>query len=621
MSKTKKKTSDFNYMILPLMAYSLIPIIIRVYIIKDRLIQFQWYGTEGHNLDEYFWGKCIAMYIIAGIMALMMLFAGMNDLLDFSKFEFPKEKKKLFTRWYILLVISFILSFASSLFSKYISFSFGYGTMDNRQNIWTLLCYAFVPLYAFLVISKEKDLKLLQWPLFIMEVIVIAVGYAQTKGVNIEALPYITNFIFPAKLNGAVLPSAVASTTCSATFGNPNYVGVFAALCIPISVSLIFANRNIFAKLLWLLDSLGLIYLDYLAHNKTSVFALAITFAFCVFVLLKKNIKLSAIKTVLIVLTTALIIIGIAFVFKDKLINIARSLTSEGSQKTLVADDLSFEKDGVHITYEGTEAIIGYDVVDGDLKPWIKDGNGNYIETYKDDNGYTRTDVEGYQIYSLHFYVFNEEAYEDSDVPYAAALLVNIPRQGGEILFVYHSIDQTYYYVTPSLKLATDNKPVPTWIFANNLNFASGRGLVWGKTLPILPRYLILGAGADCFAMGYPNNDYAYRWRLGAGEVNYVETKAHSLYFQAWVEQGGLSLFCWLAVFVIYIIDGMRIYSKPTKNKFLYYFGFGLLLGTVSYLVMGITNDSKVGPATLFWLLLGIGFAVNRLVKLEQESN
>ena len=37
------------------------------------------------------------------------------------------------------------------------------------------------------------------------------------------------------------------------------------------------------------------------------------------------------------------------------------------------------------------------------------------------------------------------------------------------------------------------------------------------------------------------------------------------------------------------------------------------MLGVIGYLIAGISNDSCVTIAPIFWVLLGIGFAVNRI--------
>ena len=37
------------------------------------------------------------------------------------------------------------------------------------------------------------------------------------------------------------------------------------------------------------------------------------------------------------------------------------------------------------------------------------------------------------------------------------------------------------------------------------------------------------------------------------------------------------------------------------------------MLGIIGYLISGISNDSTITVAPLFWALLGIGFAVNRM--------
>lgn len=79
------------------------------------------------------------------------------------------------------------------------------------------------------------------------------------------------------------------------------------------------------------------------------------------------------------------------------------------------------------------------------------------------------------------------------------------------------------------------------------------RGYIWSRTIPILPDYLVLGAGPDCFLYEFPQDDilgklYAY----GTGSI--VVDKPHNLYLQIFVNEGGIALLAFLAV--AYLIYG-----------------------------------------------------------------
>ena len=48
--------------------------------------------------------------------------------------------------------------------------------------------------------------------------------------------------------------------------------------------------------------------------------------------------------------------------------------------------------------------------------------------------------------------------------------------------------------------------------------------------------------------------------------------------------------------------------------------GAAIMISVFGYVVTGIANDSTVAVAPVFWGLLGVGLAVNRMVSKENES-
>ena len=117
--------------------------------------------------------------------------------------------------------------------------------------------------------------------------------------------------------------------------------------------------------------------------------------------------------------------------------------------------------------------------------------------------------------------------------------------------------------------------------------------------------------------MVYPNNDYLGEHNNGIR--NQYTTRAHNWYLQIGVQTGVISLLCILAAFIIYLIHGVPICVKNAANKekskeFAYVEAF--FLGSVTFMLMGMINDSSVGVTPLFWCMFGMALAwVKKLPK------
>ena len=77
------------------------------------------------------------------------------------------------------------------------------------------------------------------------------------------------------------------------------------------------------------------------------------------------------------------------------------------------------------------------------------------------------------------------------------------------------------------------------------------------------------------------------------------------------------------------MIYSIRIYRRVDLHNRLSWVGFGLFAAVFTYLLTAIANDSNVCTAPVFWGMLGLGLAVNRMlvekeklfVKTENEEN
>ena len=175
--------------------------------------------------------------------------------------------------------------------------------------------------------------------------------------------------------------------------------------------------------------------------------------------------------------------------------------------------------------------------------------------------------------------------------------------------------DGTYYFLDWANKFVKLEK-ADSAVFTNCPSLFSGRGYIWAKTIPLLKKYIFLGAGPDSFQMVFPQYDYvdlAYDFA-----PNMLITRAHNMFLQMAVQTGVLSLICFLVFYGMYFVKSVKLYIKRKEllddDPYLFHIGAGLFVANFGYMLSGIVNDSLPVTAPLFWAIIGIGIAVNSLI-------
>ena len=185
---------------------------------------------------------------------------------------------------------------------------------------------------------------------------------------------------------------------------------------------------------------------------------------------------------------------------------------------------------------------------------------------------------------------------------------------------MYITEDQNIKVISYNNKL-TEPIEAPRFTFLDGKEtFASNRGYIWSRTIPILKDTFFVGYGPDNFIMVFPHEDYVGRFNVGSSGMNIIVDKPHNLYLQTAVNTGVLSLISLLFFWGIYLVNSMKIYLKGNLNSYTEYMGAAIFLSITAYLVAGMFNDSIVAVAPLFWILLGMGIGINRMVKDKGHS-
>lgn len=186
---------------------------------------------------------------------------------------------------------------------------------------------------------------------------------------------------------------------------------------------------------------------------------------------------------------------------------------------------------------------------------------------------------------------------------------MNISIEGHEWNFAKNT-DQTYYYVNAAGKAVKFPTIKQTEIF--NEDAMSNRGHIWNKTIPLLAKHIFIGSGANTYLFEVPQEDYLYKNYSNMN--NMFDVKPHCWYLQIWVENGLIALLLLLTFYICYFISSVKLYRKVNFTENVHKIGFAIFVGLLIYMIAALVNDSTVNVAPVYWVSLGLGFAVNRII-------
>jgi hypothetical protein len=592
-SKKNINTNVYNgktnyYITLLLVVICLIPMLVRMIIYKPHMSQFIWFSNAEKTYDMFLFYKQWTFIIVAGIMASIIIYKAV------------KEKKSIsFPKIFIPLACYAGLSFLSAALSKYSYFSFS-GSFEQFESVFALLGYCIVAYYAFLFVSSEHDLTVIIKFMIAAAIIMSVIGILQFTGNDFFSTKAGYNLIIPSQYrNGNSLTFNFGENRVYLTLYNPNYVGVYASLFIPLILSMIFFQKNSKLIIYSVIAVLGLIICVFGAQSLAGVIGLGVALISITIFMWRNLVKRLYITISIIIL----LIIG-AFLLNnvtDGLFINKMSYTVKNSKTTLNISDMDTEDDRVSFVYKGNTMNVQY----------IDNGDKTVSFVAFDENNY---EIPGYYDNSSNYYIINDEKFPGVAIGIDKELegVFFIQIDGINYRFTNQAGDGTYYYVNAVNKLLK-LKTAESAVFTGYEHFASNRGYIWSRTIPVLKNYFFLGSGPDTFAMAFPQMDYVNLLQMGFGTS--ILTKPHSLYLQIAVQTGILSLIAFLIFYGMYFVSSIRLYIRGRFSSYYAKVGVAIFISTISYMTTGLVNDSSITTAPIFWSLIGIGIAVNNKVK------
>ena len=597
-----KKVHRNNILLFPLaFVIIIIPLLIYEYAFTPTIADEPWFPNASLASDYFLFYKSIFLTIIGFILIAILLY----------RIFATKQKifKSTFQLWNIPLFLYVTFIIISTLASSYNDVSLN-GTYEQFETVLVLLTYCLLLYYSYYVVRTEQDVQAISRYLFIGIGIMTVIGLLQLLGLDPIASSWGKYLISADKSKEAIdaMTFNFEKNRVYMTLLNPNYVGVYASLLFPITMGLFILLKDKKKKIISCILSFLLVISVFGSQSKTGLIILVGT-SLLILIILRK--RLFSSQKITSILGISVVLIVVAFLGVDAMQNNAytNSLKNAFMQKeqNYVLEEIETKNDYILIKYNGKTVHLRCELdSEGKVEFSAVNENGdNYKVNYDDATmTFTLADEEFNSLSISPIFlsqdgIFGCEVVIDNTSWYFKS---RTDTEGYSYMNKYGRFDQI--------------KTANSMLFENHGLLFTGRGYLWSRTLPLLKDYILVGSGPSTFVYAFPQNDYVGKFNNNFDSQ--VVTKPHNLYLQIAVETGLVSCIAFISLCVMYIAQTIKTYRKSSLESIVEQMGVLICIGIVGYLVSGLINDSNIGVAPIFWILLGVGFACNRIIRTEQ---
>lgn len=513
-----------------------------------------------------------------------------------------KLTKRLETKRSFIYIPTFIYAgfiVLSSLLSKNTDVAIN-GYFNRSEGMISLLCYLVLFLVTFNAIGDESQFRFLAGCLLLSATIIGLIGIFQLFGFDFFRSELGRRLILPEAFHKIAheLVFRFDEKFVNTTFSNSNYVGSYTVLLIPIALASIVGFKNIYLKFGSVGLSLLLIVVLFGSRSRAGQVALGVAMVLAI-ILFRKILFKRRIIAILSVACIILAFVGVNYVLGGKLVS---RILAEFTEKTEFYDLRDITLDGESVYIRGASETLQIKEMDSRL--YFYDTEGKKLSSTFEQTG-EKTLIR-----------FSDEAYKDFSLELQMDVLSVYQK---EMKFQLRIKEDGIKFIGLNGQEIDRLEQPEAWGFAGNERFGSARGYIWSRTLPLLRSKLLIGSGPDTFAIEFPQDDYIGKIRA-YGVPQMLVDKPHNLYLQIAVNTGVVSLIAFLVLIGYYLVQSLKLYLKNTPTSFTSLSGACILLSITGYLVAGLFNDSVVGIAPIFWVLLGLGFACNWAYDTEQRK-
>lgn len=593
--KTTKKAKGIGYYIPIIFIITIVPLISYGKIVELPIEEANFWKGGTTHVDFFNYYKSVAL-----IITTFLSICAYGGLFLDKKLPLQKEN-----RYYIPLLIYVFFAVASTIFSKNMHVS-TVGFIEMYQGIFVLLSYVTLTFILINYIRDEMDIKIVIYSFVLITIFEGVLGLSQYFGYDFLKTSIGQWLMAPAGYKGIELNFAFGDYTIYGTLYNSNFVGSFSALVLPIQTSLYLYEKDMKKSIFFGITSL-LAFSLWLGCNSRAGY-LGITSIFIIGIIIFRKVIKANYKKVLILFIGFMAITllfntvsgGRTFNQFSRLnpFNEAERIQNVNNQEQIRFEEVSIQ-DNQFTIRTNKETLIGV-IANENLS--FTDEDGEKLQVITDEEGRIKFINEKYLKYS---FTINK----DQPSIIEADLY-------GRSWYLYITSDQKFKVISFNNKLTNPIEATRVKFLDGKETFASNRGYIWSRTIPMLKDTIFIGYGPDNYPIAFPQEDYVGRFNVGnSGMTDIVVDKPHNMYLQTAINTGVVSLISLLFIWALYLIESIKLYSKGNITRFYEYMGAATFLSVTAYLVAGLFNDNVVSVAPLFWILLGVGIGINIKVK------
>lgn len=589
------------YSVIPLaFIVSIVPLIVYGKAMELTGDYFKYWTGSNQSLDFFSYYK--ALWIIVGTILALLLFA----VKLFSKNI--KIQKNII---YIPMGIYSLLIILSTIFSDFKQMAL-WGFVERYEGMIILLCYMVILFITINLVNNKATVKAILIALICSAVIIGLIGIMQYLGHDFYKTMTGKKLILPANLQNmaAKLKFQFGDKIIYSSLYHYNYVGSYMAMLFPLTFTLTLLVKNKFYKVLLAIVTLLMFFNLILCHSRAGIIGGVVAMTVLIITLRKyllKNWKIT-ISILIIALVGA---IGFNTyskgMLKDRIASLftdAESLAKK-SDSVILKDVVSKDKT-LEIVYsdktlkiESNNGNIGFkDASDKVINSDINKQNGQVI--FKDDK---------YKDFEINI--------QDLSTTSNKKYTMEVNRANLKMPFMIYN--DHFTFVNPKGE-SIELKPVEKWGFEGKETLGSSRGYIWSRSIPMLKHTIVLGNGPDTFVAKFPQQDYIGKLIAYYGNSSMLVDKPHNLYLQIGLNIGVLALVAFLIMVVIYFISSVKLYFKNDFEDFFSIAGLAIFTAVFGYLGSGFFNDSVVSVAPVFWVLFGMGVAINNKLLYSKDK-
>jgi hypothetical protein len=177
--------------------------------------------------------------------------------------------------------------------------------------------------------------------------------------------------------------------------------------------------------------------------------------------------------------------------------------------------------------------------------------------------------------------------------------------------------DDTIFGISSAGRLIDMEAPVPAFGFRGREEWGTYRGYIFSRSFPLMPAAWLIGSGPDTFINVFPQHDMVGKVQNFDRTPYHIVDKAHNLYIQTWITSGGVSALALVFLFghFMYVTFMSLVRKQQGDTRFGYGLRLGLLAAAAAFCVASLATDSTVGSTGVFFVLLGLGYGVNNLLR------